>query len=69
MLCRAYYYHAMTLYERDRHDEALLILKKGEHLTRDLNDLLQLSKYYESLCMVNDYAHSDDLMLDMPSCS
>ena len=42
MLCRAYYYHAMTLYERGHHDEALLLLKKGEHLARDLNDLLQL---------------------------
>lgn len=64
MLCRAYYYHAMTLYERDRHDEALLLLKKGEHLARDLNDLLQLSKYYESLCMVNYEVKYNDLMLE-----
>ena len=63
MLARAYYYRAMTLYERSRHDEAIVLLKQGEQIVRELNDLLQLSKYHESLCMVNDRAKCNDLML------
>ena len=63
MLARAYYYRAMTLYERSRHDEAIVLLKQGEQIVRELNDLLQLSKYHESLCMVNYQAKCNDLML------
>jgi len=63
LLCRACYYRAMPLYEQGRHDQALQLLKEGEQIAAELNDLLQLSKYYESLCMVNDRSRNNDLML------
>ena len=63
LLCRACYYRAMPLYEQGRHDQALQLLKEGEQIATELNDLLQLSKYYESLCMVNDRSRNNDLML------
>ena len=63
LLCRAIYYRAMPLYEQGRHDQALQLLKEGEQIAAELNDLLQLSKYYESLCMVNDRSRNNDLML------
>lgn len=63
LLCRAYYYQAMTRYEQGHHDEALLILKKGEQLATEIRDTLQLSKYHESLCMVNGKAKYHELML------
>ena len=63
LLCRAYYYLAMPLYEQGEHEEALLLLKKGEeHAVRN-QDLLYMAKYHESLCMVNDRAKCYDLML------
>ncbi len=63
LLCRAYYYLAMPLYEQGKHEEALLLLKKGEELAVRNHDLLYMSKYHESLCMVNDRAKCYDLML------
>ncbi len=64
MLCRAYYYRAMTLYERNQHEAALRILKKGESIAKEINDVLQMSKYHESLCMVNYNANCHELMLE-----
>ena len=63
LLCRAYYYRAMTRYEQGDHEEALRILKKGEQLAVNRHDLLYMAKYHESLCMVNDRAKCYDLML------
>ena len=63
MLCQAYYYRAMILYEQGEHDQALLLLKEGEELASQLNDVLLMSKYHESLCMVNDRANCHELML------
>ena len=62
--CRALYYRAMPLYEQGQHDEALLLLKQGEELATGLHDVLYMSKYHESLCMVNDRAGCNDLMLE-----
>lgn len=62
-LCRAYYYQAMTLYEQGHHAVALSILKKGRDLAERLHDHGLLSKYDESLCMVNCEAGCDSLML------
>ncbi len=64
ILCRAYYYQAMTLYERNQHEKALMLLKKGELIAKDINDVFQLSKYHESLCMVNYNAKCHEKMLD-----
>ena len=64
LLCRAYYYLAMPLYEQGHHEEALRLLKKGEELAVRNNDLLYMAKYHESLCMVNDRAKYYDMMLD-----
>ncbi len=64
MLCRAYYYRAMTLYERDQHETALQILKRGETIAKEIDDVLQLSKYHESLCMVNYNAKYYEGMLE-----
>ncbi len=63
LLCRAYYYRAMPLYEQGQHEEALLLLKRGEELAVKNHDLLYMSKYHESLCMVNDDAKCYELML------
>jgi len=63
MFCRACYYRAMALYEQGQHDEALLLLRTGEQAAIELNDIRQMSKYHESLCMVNDYAGCHSLML------
>ncbi len=63
LLCRAYYYLAMPLYEQGQHEEALLLLKKGEELAVKNHNLLYMSKYHESLCMVNDDAKCYELML------
>ncbi|MBP3776412.1 MAG: hypothetical protein J6I37_05430 [Prevotella sp.] len=63
MLCRAYYYLAMPLYEQGQHEEALLLLKKGEELAVKNHNLLYMSKYHESLCMVNSSTKYDEMML------
>lgn len=63
LLCRAYYYRAMTFYEQGRHEEALLLLKEGEDLAIHNHDTLYMAKYHESLCVVNDDARYDDMML------
>lgn len=63
VFCRAIYYRAMPLYEQGQHAEALLLLKKGEELATEIADTLYMSKYHESLCMVNYAAHCNDLML------
>ncbi len=63
MLCRALYYRSMPLYEQGRHDEALLLLKKGEELATENHDVLYMSKYHESLCMVNYMSKCYDLEL------
>ena len=62
-LARAYYYKGMIAYERGSHSQAVELLKKGETLSRRINDLLQKSKFHESLCMVNYHAKNDELML------
>ena len=64
LLCRAYYYRAMTRYEQGDHEEALRILKKGEQLAVHRHDLLYMTKYHESLCMVNYQANYHDMMLE-----
>ena len=64
LLCRSYYYLAMPLYEQGKHEEALLLLKKGEELAVRNNDLLYMSKYHESLCMVNYQSNNNSLMLN-----
>lgn len=63
-LCRALYYQSMILYEQGRHDEALQRLKEGEELALALSDVSLLSKYHESLCMVNYKAGAHALMLE-----
>jgi len=63
MLCRAIYYRAMPCYEQGLHNEALLLLKKGEELAVRIQNRLYMAKYHESLCMVNYMAKCDDLML------
>ena len=63
LLCRAIYYRAMNLYVNGHHDMALALLKKGEVLVTDISDVLYKAKYHESLCMVNDKAQCNDLML------
>ena len=50
---RSMYYHAMMLYQLDDHGQATIKLKEGEYLSEQLRDSVFLSKYYESLCMVN----------------
>lgn len=63
LLCRAYYYRAMTFYEQGRHEEALLLLKKGEDLAIHNHDTLYMAKYHESLIKVNDDIKYYDMML------
>lgn len=63
MLCRAYYYRAMPLYEQGQHEEALLLLKKGEELATRNHNQLYMAKYHESLCMVNYQSQNHPLML------
>ena len=63
MLCRAYYYRAMTRYEEGKHEDALLLLKKGEEIATHHHDILYMSKYHESLCMVNGDAKYYDMAL------
>jgi len=62
-LCDAIYYRAMPLYEQGCHEQAAALLKRGESMARQLGDQVLLSKYYESLCMVNYKGQYDDLML------
>lgn len=62
-LCRAVYYQSMALYEQGRHDESLQKLKEGEQLALTLRDVSLLSKYHESLCMVNYKGGRYELML------
>ena len=61
--CKAIYYRAMPLYEQGNHEKALLLLKEGEELATDIHDKLYMAKYHESLCMLNDYAGYNDMML------
>lgn len=61
--CKAIYYRAMPLYEQGKHEKALLLLKEGEELATELKDNIYMAKYHESLCMVNDYAGYNDMML------
>ncbi len=63
LLCRSYYYLAMPLYEQGKHEEALLLLKKGEELAVRNHDLLYMAKYHESLCMVNYSTKYDKMTL------
>lgn len=61
--CQAIYYRAMPLYEQGDHENALLLLKEGEELATEIQDNLYLAKYHESLCMINDFAGYNDMML------
>ena len=60
---RSTYYHAMLCYYHDDHDSAVVLLKEGERLAQQQRDTTFLSKYYESLCMVNDRSGNDSLFL------
>lgn len=62
-LCRAIYYRAVPLYEQGHHDDALLLLKEGEKLAKELGNVLYMAKYHESLCMVNYKAGCNNLMM------
>ena len=62
-LCTMLYYRAMTLYESGNLQLAVNKLKEGETLAEALQDDSLRSKYYESLCMVNDYANLNMMML------
>ena len=62
-LLRAIYYHAMMLFKMQQHDQAVYHLKKGVLMAEDLKDSIFLSKYYESLCMINDFSGNNTLML------
>ena len=62
-LARSYYYRAMPLYERGCRNDAIEYLKKGEHVALNINNDKLLSKYYESLYMVNRNAGYDRMML------
>lgn len=55
-LCTAIYYRAMPLYEQGRTTEAATLLTEGVHMAEALADDSLRSKYYESLCMVNEHA-------------
>lgn len=61
---RSTYYHAMLCYYHDDHDSAVVLLKEGERLALQQRDTTFLSKYYESLCMVNDRSGNYTLMLN-----
>lgn len=60
---RSMYYHAMMLYQLGEHGQATEKLKEGEFLSGQLLDSVFLSKYYESLCMVNYYSKDFHEML------
>lgn len=62
-LCTMLYYRAMTLYESGNLQLAVNKLKEGETLAEALSDDSLQSKYYESLCMVNDMANLNLMML------
>ena len=55
-LCTAIYYRAMPLYEQGRHAEATALLLEGVRMAEAIADDSLRSKYYESLCMVNENA-------------
>ena len=59
-LCTAIYYRAMPLYEHGEHAEATALLIEGERMAEDIGNDSLCSKYYESLCMVNENAHCYD---------
>lgn len=61
-LCKSLYYHSMMLYKTGAMDQALLKLKEGLSIAEALSDTLQMAKYYESLCMLNDKARCHELM-------
>ena len=73
--CKALYYLSMMLNKTGRIEEATLKLREGLDIAKTLRDTLQMVKYYESLCMVNDFARCHKLMqsyakmmLDMSVC-
>jgi tetratricopeptide (TPR) repeat protein len=60
---RSLYYRAMNLYVKGNHKEALVLLKEGERIASGNRDILYMSKYHESLTMVNYEAQCNELML------
>lgn len=62
-LSRSYFYKGITIYDSNRHDEALACIKKAELLAASLNDNALNHKIYEGLVMVNHQAKCFELML------
>lgn len=61
--CRSMYYHGMLLFKVGRLEEATFRLKKGLDIAVEILDTLQIAKYYESLCMINDTGRCDSILL------
>lgn len=55
-MVRAYYYRAMTLYDRKKYDEAIPLLKEGVLLAEKLGDDELISKFYDTLGNINGNA-------------
>lgn len=53
LLARSLYYRGMTQFYRGKPDVALTFLMEGVDIAEKIGDMLQLSKYYESLFQVN----------------
>lgn len=53
LLARSLYYRGMTQFYRGKPDVALTYLMEGVDIAEKIGDMLQLSKYYESLFQVN----------------
>lgn len=63
LLARACYYRAMGYYESQHYPEALPLLKEGEAIATNLHNEELLSKFYESLVVVNRENGTYPLML------
>ena len=64
LLARSLYYRGMTQFYRGKPDIAITYLCEGVDIAKHLNDMLQLSKYYESLFQVNFEAKYYEKSLD-----
>lgn len=64
LLARSLYYRGMTQFYRGKPDVALTYLMEGVDIAEKIGDMLQLSKYYESLFQVNYEAKYFDKSLD-----
>ena len=64
LLARSLYYRGMTQFYRGKPDVALTYLMEGVDIAEKIGDMLQLSKYYESLFQVNYEAKYFEKSLD-----